>query len=111
MITVTITKNASNEYCAVQLYGHAGYARSGRDIVCAAVSVLVINTFNSIEAFTEDKKFMEIAENEKEGFIHCRFLRTVSRETALLLDAMVLGLQGVQEQYSKKYMKLIFEEV
>ncbi len=30
------------------------YADSGQDIVCAAASVLVINTMNSIEEFTED---------------------------------------------------------
>ena len=35
--------------------GHAGYDDIGKDIVCAAVSVLVINTLNSIERFTDDK--------------------------------------------------------
>ena len=29
--------------------------KSGQDIVCAAVSVLIINTVNSLEAFTEDE--------------------------------------------------------
>ena len=36
------------------MQGHAGYAEPGQDIVCAAVSALVINTINAIEAFTED---------------------------------------------------------
>ena len=32
-----------------------GYSEAGSDVVCAAVSVLVINTLNSIERFTSDK--------------------------------------------------------
>ena len=35
--------------------GHAGYSEAGSDIVCAAVSALVINAVNSIEKFTEDE--------------------------------------------------------
>ena len=35
------------------LEGHAGYSEAGTDIVCAAVSVLVINTINAVEMYTE----------------------------------------------------------
>ncbi len=34
--------------------GHAGYADEGEDIICAAVSALALNFFNSVETFTED---------------------------------------------------------
>ena len=47
MISVVITKR-DNDYVGVTVDGHAGFAEAGQDIVCAAVSVLVINTFNSI---------------------------------------------------------------
>ena len=53
MISVVITKH-NDEYSGIEFNGHAGYADSGEDIVCAAVSVLVINTFNAIERFTDD---------------------------------------------------------
>ena len=56
MIKVTIYKTERHEYAGFR------YARvmqdmheNGEDIVCAAVSVLVINTLNSIERFTDDE--------------------------------------------------------
>lgn len=102
---------ASNEYTAISTIGHADYAKAGEDIVCAAVSVLVINTINSIETLTEDNNSMEIVQNQEEGLIHCNFTKNLSKESILLVDAMILGLKQIQEQYSKKYLRLIFEEV
>ena len=52
MIQVTIYKNADNLITGYKLSGHADYSEYGSDIVCAAVSALVINTINSIENFT-----------------------------------------------------------
>ena len=42
MITITVKKRNGN-YLEFVSKGHAGYAEEGQDIVCAAVSVLVIN--------------------------------------------------------------------
>lgn len=52
MIEVTVYKTMRHEYAGFDMSGHAGYDDIGKDIVCAAVSVLVINTLNSIERFT-----------------------------------------------------------
>ena len=49
MIHVTIYENDRKECIGFQTKGHAEYAKMGQDIVCAAVSVLVINTMNAIE--------------------------------------------------------------
>ena len=49
MIEVTVYKTMRHEYAGFDMSGHAGYDDIGKDIVCAAVSVLVINTLNSIE--------------------------------------------------------------
>ena len=53
MIEVTVYKTMRHEYAGFDMSGHAGYDDIGKDIVCAAVSVLVINTLNSIERFTD----------------------------------------------------------
>ena len=55
MIRVTVYKTRRHEYAGFDLSGHAGYEEAGHDIVCAAVSALVINTVNSVEQFTDDK--------------------------------------------------------
>ena len=39
----------------IKVTGHAGYAEEGKDIVCAAVSVLAQNLIQSIEALTGDE--------------------------------------------------------
>ena len=42
-------KKENGHYKSFHINGHAMYAEAGSDIVCAAVSALVINTINSIE--------------------------------------------------------------
>ena len=64
--------------------GHAGFAAYGNDIVCAAVSALVINTVNSIEAFTEDT-FENAVHQEKDVFSFEFTSNPVSEKAELLL--------------------------
>ena len=89
--------------------GHAGYADYGEDIVCAGISALVLNAINSIEKFTNDTFTVEA--NEDNGNIDFRLSDTGSKETELLLDSMILGLQGIQDDYGKKFLQLHFKEV
>ena len=108
MISVVITKR-DNDYVGVTVDGHAGFAEAGQDIVCAAVSVLVINTFNSIERFTDDDFSCEAAEDG--GYMTMSFSEDVSDKTKLLLDSMLLGLDEIQKQYGDEYLSLLYKEV
>jgi len=108
MITVTIYKSRG-DYTGFECFGHAGFANSGKDIVCAAVSVLVINTINSIDTFTDQVFTMD--SHEISGLIKVAFDQGIVMETKLLLDSMVLGLKEIEKEYGKKYLKLKFEEV
>ena len=54
MIKAEIFRNDNYVICGFKLSGHAGFAEEGSDIVCSAVSMLVINTINCIEEFTEE---------------------------------------------------------
>ena len=109
MIQVTIFRDSSGVLRGFRMKGHAGYAEAGQDIVCAAVSVLTLNTANAIEAFTEDN--MEGEADEKSGLFTVRLIGEVSRESKLLIDTLILGLQDIQSSYGKKYIKIRFEEV
>ena len=108
MISVVITKH-NNEYIGFTLDGHAGYADFGKDIVCAAVSTLVINTINSIERFTDDAFSTEF--HEERGFISTNFSETLSDKAKLLIDSMLLGLDEIQKQYGDEYISLQYKEV
>ena len=110
MIHVTIYQNKRKEYTGFKTYGHAGFSDEGQDIVCAAVSVLIINTVNAIEKFTEDRT--SLVSDDAEGVIDYSLKERPSKEAELLLDTMVLGLTEMSddENYAE-YIDLTFEEV
>ena len=62
MTKITIYRNENREVERFSCTGHAGYAEYGNDIVCASISVLVINTINSIETFTSTDFICEAEE-------------------------------------------------
>ena len=110
MTKVTVYKNKQNEYVGFQAVGHAGYADAGEDVVCSAISILTINTINAIETFTDDK--FSLKTDEKRGSIEFRLKDVPSKETTLLLDTMVLGLQSIESnEIYEDYIDFIFEEV
>ena len=94
MIKVTIYKTDRHEYAGFDISGHAEYSESGNDIVCAAVSAIVINTINSVDQFTEDKT--SSVSDEESGKIEFRFGQIPSHDATLLLDSMVLGLEQIE---------------
>ncbi len=105
MIKVSFYKNAEGKITGFRCLGHAGFADNGQDIVCAAVSVLVINTVNSIERFTSD--IFDLMKDEKKGEIDFRIISKLSDKSSLLLNSLFLGLQGIREDYGQEYIKLI----
>ena len=102
MIEVTRIKNENGENIGFRCHGHAGFAVRGKDIVCAAVSGLVLNTINSIEAFTEDK--FSCAQEEKSGLVEFIIVSEVSKESTLLMDSLFLGLTNIQHDYGKRFI-------
>ncbi len=108
MITISIHKNSKGQLNGFRLEGHAGYAQSGSDIVCAAVSALVITAMNSIEHFTSDT--FDYQENEEDGMMDFKIVGTISERSELLLGSLMLGLQGIEEQYGRKYIKINSKE-
>lgn len=102
MIDITIYKNADEMITGFKVSGHAGFADAGSDIVCSAVSALVINTINSIEHFTSDR--FKLDQDEKKGFIEFHMISLPSDNSGLLLNSLALGLSGVMEEYSDRYI-------
>ncbi|MCI8579146.1 MAG: ribosomal-processing cysteine protease Prp [Dorea sp.] len=110
MIHVTIYQNKRKEYTGFKTYGHAGFSDKGQDIVCAAASVLIINTVNAIEQFAEDRT--SLVSDDAEGVIDYSLKDKPSKEAKLLLDAMVLGLvEMTDDENYAEYIDLTFEEV
>ena len=110
MVDIIIYKNEKHECVGFDSCGHAGFAESGEDIVCAAVSVLTINTINAIDAFTKNEA--DIETDEEAGILRYRVKGSPAKETTLLLETMILGLQTmVDDENYEEYIDLTFEEV
>jgi hypothetical protein len=109
MTTVTVFQNDESKYTGFKCSGHSGYADAGQDIVCAAISILIINTINSIESFTDDG--FTVNTDEDAGLIECTFNKPAGHDSELLIRAMVLGLEGIRDTYGNEYLILKFREV
>jgi hypothetical protein len=104
MIQITVEKQ-DGRYRRITSRGHAEYDDSGKDLVCAAVSVLLINAVNSLDQLTEDDYSVE--EGGKDGgFLSVCFSEPLSEAGTLLLDSLVLGLQSVFENYRETFLNL-----
>lgn len=108
MTKITVYKNNAGDITGFRCRGHAGFAGKGKDIVCAAVSVLVLNTINSIEQFTGDVFSGE--QDEENAVIDFQLEDGYSEKSQLLLKSMVFGLTNIEAE-NKKFISITFEEV
>lgn len=94
--------------------GHAGYAKrrlfgTEPDILCAAISALIISTMNALEELAGET--LLVSQNEETGFIKCDFSGPLHEKSAILMDFLVLSLQNLSKQYGERYLQVNFEEV
>lgn len=101
MIKAIVYKNSQNQEIGFEIENH------GKKEVCAAVSMLTINTVNAIESFTDDKFSVDFEETG--GFLRFFLSKPYSHDALLLLKTLVLGLISIEAEY-KNDLK-IFEEV
>ncbi|MCL2261587.1 MAG: ribosomal-processing cysteine protease Prp [Defluviitaleaceae bacterium] len=96
MITAKIVRDAWGKVIGFTVENH------GESIVCAAVSMLVLNTVNSIELLTEDNFVCDYDENG--GYLKFTLTDPSSRTDGveILLDAMVLGLTSARKEYPEE---------
>lgn len=85
----------------ITIDGHAGYAESGKDIVCAGVTALTENLIGSIESLTEDTIQYEISPGRVD--IHYKDLSEAGK---LLVDSFFLGICAIKCDFPG-YVKII----
>ena len=109
MTKIVIGKDRKGAYRELTCLGHAGYAAFGKDIVCASVSVLVINTINALTELAGEE--LELDVSEEKGRIQCRFCNPLQDKSVFLLDTMVFGLENIRREYGEKYLQVQYKEV
>ncbi|WP_343085020.1 ribosomal-processing cysteine protease Prp [Blautia producta] len=78
----------------ITITGHARYAEEGKDIVCAAVSVLAQTLIRSIEWLTKD----DISYSFGNGIADMRF-KNLSEISKKLVDSFFIGICMIANQY------------
>ena len=106
MIKITFQKQ-NGEYKSVISEGHAEFAESGEDIVCSAVSVLLINTANSLESFTDSL----LGSDSDDGVLTIVLKDTIDEKARVLMDSLKLGLETVRDEYGENYLQIDYKEV
>ena len=95
-------------YTGFSVKGHAGYDKRGKDIICASVSVLTINTINAIETLT-DNGFK--CEQDRSGSIKFKFSSKSDDKGQLLLSALAMGITEISNEYGESYVQVHYKEV
>ena len=105
MINAKIVRDLSGRIIGFTVKNH------GESITCAAVSMLVLNTVNSIETFLPDEGII-YEYNETDGYLTFSLIDPASRSDGmgLLLDTMFLGLVGTKNEYPDEIeLEQVFE--
>lgn len=100
MTTIKVTKD-QDFIKNIEIKGHSGYAVSGKDIVCAAISSSTITTINAIISLDE----FAIEVKQGEGYL---LISTLKNEDVInkLLNNLVDMLADIASDYPK-YVKII----
>ncbi|MBQ5951759.1 MAG: ribosomal-processing cysteine protease Prp [Lachnospiraceae bacterium] len=106
MITVTLFGKPEETLHGFEVEGHAGYAASGKDIICSAVSALAVTAANSIETLTGDDPQVRGGED---GYLSVN-VEAPSNETQLLLRSFALGIQEIREAYGHNFINIRYKE-
>jgi uncharacterized protein YsxB (DUF464 family) len=105
-----VFKKKDNLFISFEINGHAGYSKSGTDIVCSAVSALAYTFANGItdvvkvnaciDVFEDGFLNLDISHLDKENIEKCQ----------VLLETMFIGLKSMNVMYGK-YISIKLEEV
>ncbi len=104
MIKFSTVKNTDGSIRKFTVDGHSGFADSGEDIVCAAVSSTVWMTINGIET----QNLARLSYEERDGFVNCIVEEKFSDGADFLLNSLVMFITELSGQY-KEFLKLTEE--
>jgi len=92
-MTKVVVKQNNELIQSIEIKNHAGFAESGNDIVCAAISSIVFGALNALDQFgladddyVIEDAYIKIVLNDNEVF-------------QIVVKTMIIQLQTIQESY------------
>ena len=109
--TVTFVKRSDGALIGYRALGHSGYATSGEDIVCAAVSALTQTTLNGLTNVLKAPVMFEI--DDEAAILEARLSPEATeaqvKQAQLLLETLLEGLRAIERSYPRN-VRIFFEE-
>ena len=84
----------------LRVSGHAGYAEVGKDIVCSAVSILVVTLVESLKKQNENIKY-----KLEEGNL-ILYKQELGSSEKLLLSSFLIGIDMLEDMYPEYITRL-----
>ena len=100
MISATLY-HGEDGYTACRITGHSGQAEAGRDIVCAAVSILGCTCVNALESVCG---IIPLVTENEEGLLAFQLPEITPEENAkaqILMGALKQGLTDLADAYPR----------
>ena len=93
--------------CEFQVKGHSGYAESGSDIVCSALSVASQMAIVGLEEVLQKNVQKEI----KDGYVHVTIKDFEDEKVQMILKTMELTLENIAKEYARYVSMEVREDV
>ena len=103
MIKITIRYQSTGEFASLTSQGHADSAPHGQDLVCAAVSGVLLGGINALKG-----KNFSLKQNENKGILELRNIGKMESRDSIVIDTIVLQLQAI-ERDNPIYIKISIE--
>ncbi len=109
MIKVKVKRAEDGFIVGFKVNGHAGFAEHGEDIICSAVSAVVLTAVGYAEQLYNPKDEATLRCFTQESGLtawHCPENITVEvrKKLETVMDTMVYGLKQISESYGNKYL-------
>ena len=106
MTRCTLYLDSDSRITGFSIKGHSGYAEEGSDIVCAAVSALVLTTDHALCRLVG---LSPIERGGEDGFIEVLLPQGMTdqqmHDAQLLMSALHIGLDNIAQDYPR-YVRL-----
>ncbi len=99
MIRAELFRSPDGLWTGYELRGHADWADAGRDIVCAAASMLAINCVNSLETVCQVQAQVKDGDGRLSVALPEKLKPAQAHDAQVLLAALCQGLRDLQEAY------------
>ncbi len=113
MVRIALTREG-NYYKSMEMSGHANFDEYGRDIVCAAASVLgftFVNYITEVLSIRAQDYKLEVEENEESSYLYMELLNDYKKDDIQNgFKFFEIGIIGLIESY-KNHIELIYQEV